>query len=299
VARRRSTFELFMEVASRLPWPTCLALAAGSAILLHLLSVYLAIPNGASGISATVHSLNSVGGLYARTLYGTLAKGFQFIIPAGFLFAGLASFIKRRQARALLTQAQSAPELAISTMTWSQFERLIGESFRRRGYKVAETGGSGSDGGVDIHLTKDGKSFLVQCKHWRTQGVGVSIVRELNGVIAARHAAGGFVVTSGHFTPEARHFAKSCEVELIDGERLGSLLRELESSPVDPSVSRPTDGPLTDPRAGDINTCPKCGSAMARRTARHGQFAGHDFLGCTRYPACRGTRQMAASAVFP
>ena len=185
MARRRSTFELFMEVASRLPWPTCLALAIGSAISLHLLSVYLAIPNGASGIGATVHSLNDVGGLYARTLYGTLAKAFQFIIPAGFLFAGLASFIRRLQARTLLTQAQSAPGPAISTMTWSQFERLIGESFRHRGYKVAETGRGGSDGGVDLHLTKERKSFLVQCKHWRTRRVGVSVVRELNGVLAA------------------------------------------------------------------------------------------------------------------
>jgi restriction system protein len=293
VARRRSTFELFMEVASRLPWPICLALAAGSAILLHLLSIHLAIPNDASGIDTTVHSLNDVGGLYARTLYGTLAKGLQFIVPTGFLFAGLASFIKRLQARALLTQAQSAPGQAISTMTWSQFERLIGESFRHRGYKVAETGGGGSDGGVDLHLTKDGKSFLVQCKHWRTQRVGVSIVRELNGVIAARHAAGGFVVTSGQFTPEAWHFAQSCQIELIDGDRLTSLLREIESKAANSIALHPADKPVVTPLAPEINTCPECGSAMTRRTAKRGQFAGHDFLGCTRYPACRGVRQIA------
>lgn len=293
MARRRSTFELFMEVASRLPWPTCLALAIGSAILLHLLSVYLAIPSGASGIGATVHSLNDVGGFYARTLYGTLAKGFQFIIPAGFLVAGLASFMKHRQARALLTQAQSAPGLAIGTMTWSQFERLIGESFRRRGYKVVETGGGGSDGGVDLLLTKDSKSFLVQCKHWRTQRVGVSTVRELNGVLAARHAAGGFVVTSGQFTSEAWHFAKSCEIELIDGDRLAFLLLALESKSAGHIDSGTSGNPTANPAArSEISTCPECGSAMVRRTAKQGRYAGEDFLGCARFPACRGVLRL-------
>lgn len=29
---------------------------------------------------------------------------------------------------------------------------------------------------------------------------------------------------------------------------------------------------------------------MTRRTAKKSQFAGQDFLGCTRYPACRGVR---------
>ena len=77
---------------------------------------------------------------------------------------------------------------------------------------------------------------------------------------------------------------------------MASLLRELESKPADHSFSPATDKPLTDPSVADINACPKCGSAMARRTASHGQFAGHDFLGCTRYPACRGVRQIAAMA---
>jgi restriction system protein len=88
-------------------------------------------------------------------------------------------------------------------MTWPQFERLIGESFRRRGYEVTEAGGGGGDGGVDLLLAREGESFLVQCKHWRTRRVGVSTIRELNGVIAARHAAGGFVITSGQFTPRS------------------------------------------------------------------------------------------------
>ena len=39
--------------------------------------------------------------------------------------------------------------------------------------------------------------------------------------------------------------------------------------------------------------CPKCGSAMVERTNRD---SGEPFLGCTRFPACRGTRPMPAGA---
>jgi hypothetical protein len=36
--------------------------------------------------------------------------------------------------------------------------------------------------------------------------------------------------------------------------------------------------------------CPKCGSAMVRRTNHD---SGEAFLGCTTFPACRGTRPIA------
>lgn len=85
-----------------------------------------------------------------------------------------------------------------------------------------------SHGGVDLELTKDGRRYLVQCKHWRVQSVGVTVIRELNGVVAARGASGGFVVTSGTFTPEARAFAVSCPIELIDGEQLEDMIRQPE-----------------------------------------------------------------------
>lgn len=41
-----------------------------------------------------------------------------------------------------------------------------------------------------------------------------------------------------------------------------------------------------------LPVCPKCGSAMTLRTAKKGVSAGNEFLGCSRYPACRGTRQI-------
>jgi restriction system protein len=54
--------------------------------------------------------------------------------------------------------------------------------------------------------------------------VGVESVRELCRVMAARHAAGGFVVTSGSFTAEARQLAEGREVELIGGDQLRTAI---------------------------------------------------------------------------
>ena len=95
------------------------------------------------------------------------------------------------------------------------------------------------DGGVDLVLTKPGKSggekFLVQCKQWRAYKVSVNIVRELLGAMAAQGAAGGFVVTSGVFTAEARAFAEGLNIELIDGTALAAMIDQACSA----DVSRP------------------------------------------------------------
>jgi ssDNA-binding Zn-finger/Zn-ribbon topoisomerase 1 len=38
--------------------------------------------------------------------------------------------------------------------------------------------------------------------------------------------------------------------------------------------------------------CPKCGGAMANRTAKQGANAGSTVWGCRTFPECRGTRSM-------
>lgn len=40
-----------------------------------------------------------------------------------------------------------------------------------------------------------------------------------------------------------------------------------------------------------VPSCPRCSSTMRRRTARRGSRAGGQFWGCSRYPACAGTRK--------
>ena len=42
--------------------------------------------------------------------------------------------------------------------------------------------------------------------------------------------------------------------------------------------------------------CPLCHGPMVLRTARTGPAPGRQFHGCSRFPACRGTRAMGSAA---
>jgi restriction system protein len=276
-ARRRLAEDLF-EIGFRLSWRTCVVAAAAAGLGLHFLAAALTTP-------ASAATTATLGAFAVRNLIGTIARLLQFVVPLALLVAALASCLRRSQATTLFRRARTDGLEAVARMSWGQFERLIGEAFRRRGFEAQETGGPSADGGVDLVLSKEGKRYFVQCKHWRTQSVGVGVVRELNGVVAAQGAAGGYVVTSGVFTSEARAFAKSCAIELIDGKALAAL--------IGPSTANAGGG--GGPSTGDPvgSECPKCGSAMVRRIAKQGAHAGEAFWGCSRYPECRGTRTIA------
>jgi restriction system protein len=117
-------------------------------------------------------------------------------------------------------------------------------------------------------------------------------VRELYGVMAARGATGGFVVTSGRFTDEAVSFASGRNVTLVDGPKLRGLLQQARASASRAAPLRPSAQPLTQVQAvpAEPPTCPLCSKPMVRRTAKRGANAGGEFWGCTGYPTCRGTR---------
>ena len=177
-------------------------------------------------------------------------------------------------------------------MSWREFELLVGEAFRLQGYSVTELGGAGADGGVDLVLRKGNEKFLVQCKQWKAFKVGVEVVRELYGVMAAQGAAGGFVITSGTFTADAKSFAEGRNVKLVDGPRLFDLLKQAKSSGGvgrSPAVATPIPKQVV-PAQEAAPACPTCQAPMVRRTAKKGANAGTQFWGCSKYPVCRGTR---------
>ncbi len=148
------------------------------------------------------------------------------------------------------------------------------------------------DGGVDLVLSKGGDRFLVQCKQWKAFKVGVTVVRELYGVMAARGAAGGFVVTSGRFTGEAAAFASGRNIRLIDGPTLLQLIRQ-GSSVAQPTVEPQCGEPAPSPSpVSDVPPCPVCTKAMVRRVAKRGASTGNAFWGCLAYPVCKGTRPL-------
>lgn len=278
--RRTSPIEDLMDVVSKLPWWFGLTLAIVS---------YVFLSNYAANSTAAIEANMGNSAAFVRATYLHTLAGFgQYLLPGVFLIGAIASLINRTKRKSLFRNAvNSESGSAVREMSWREFEMLVGELFRRRGYAVAENDGSGADGGVDLKLRKGTEIFLVQCKHWRAYKVSVNIVRELYGVMAAEGAAGGFVVTSGVFTSDAKAFASDKNVELIDGSQLSALLRETQ---LESTVDRWQAKPDMETVRHNTKTppCPQCGGVMVRRTARRGQNAGREFWGCSSYPGCRG-----------
>lgn len=260
-----------IELVALMPWWAGCALAVGSYVLLH--------------------GINQRGA--ALYPWSTLAYLGQYIVPL-LCLAGAAISASRRRHRENLVSAVagSASANALEGMSWRDFEKLVGEAFRLQGYQVSEAGGGGPDGGVDLVLRKGTETFLVQCKQWKAYQVGVRVVRELYGVMAARGAAGGFVVTSGRFTDDARAFANGRNVKLIDGPRLLKLIKQVKTARnpgegfAGESRLEPTFTEVT-----SVPACPVCGKNMVLRTAARGRSAGAKFWGCSAFPECRGTRK--------
>lgn len=249
-----------------LPWWVGVALALAAYVWLHDVA---AVP-GRLGLL--------LGYEPARTVAGVA----QYALPALLLLvAGLSALGRRRAAAPLTQMTASASKAALNTMSWKEFEAVMAEAFRRKGYSVAEKGGVGAD----LVLKQAGKTFLVQCKQWRAIRVGVDTVRELHGVMVEKGAAGGFVVTWGVFTDEALAFARARHIELMDGKALRALTKGVS---LPRRLFRDTLSVMT------INApfCPECQSRMVKRKVRSGAHAGQVFWRCSRHPDCKGTRPL-------
>lgn len=288
MAKRQSTFEILVAIAAKLPW--------WGGVLLALLSY--AILHAVAGMeNVAPKSLQGMSAFAAKQMVITAALFGQYLVSVIFLAGAVASAYGRWKRGGLHARAASASNADIlQDTTWQEFEMLVGEAFRRKGFSVREAGGAGPDGGVDLVLSMGSDKYLVQCKQWRALKVGVTTVRELYGVMAATHASGGFVVTSGEFSKEAAEFAKGRNIELIGKDQLMALIRDVRKD----LVPFPRVGPQSDPWSNPIAdaesvsramtpSCPTCGSAMTMRVAKRGGNAGNSFWGCKKYPHCKGT----------
>lgn len=221
------------------------------------------------------------------TLFAPVVRVIGAILAVGILLFGLKGAIGRfldgiltaRRSRKVFERAIDRP--GAMSMTWSQLEDLVGQTYQRLGYEVVRRGGPQPDGGVDLELHRAGERVLVQCKHWKSWQVGVKPVRELWGVAASEGAARAIFVTSGTYTQAARSFAADKALELLDGSALAGLVKAAGRGP-DAQQPAAVTNQIT-------VVCPRCGQPMVRRIARQGPNSGQAFWGCSDYPACRGT----------
>jgi restriction system protein len=270
--RKESGFELLASM--RWPVPVALGIIA-----------YLSIRYGIGWLFGSNQNPYLAG--LARQLSSDAFAPFAWLVLGVCWLAALASYIGAKGRQRLLETRTSMDSLR--ALSWRQFELLVGEAFRRQGYTVQETGQGGADGGIDLVLRKDGKLTLVQCKRWKTQRVDVKVVREMYGLLAHHQASEVKIIAVGAYTADAQRFATGKPIELITGAALLDMVRSVQTTPATPTPqARPSAAPETTP------PCPKCGREMQLRANRR---TNERFWGCTTYPACRGTRQLAESAL--
>jgi restriction system protein len=122
----------------------------------------------------------------------------------------------------------------IKAMEAPAFERLARLLLLRLGFSHVEVVGRSGDGGIDllgIVKINNVLSFrvLAQCKRYK-DSVGPGDMRDFRGAMQGRTDKGIFI-TSGRYTREARSEASRDGVpaiDLIDGEGLTNLLKDLE-----------------------------------------------------------------------
>jgi restriction system protein len=204
------------------------------------------------------------------------------LVAFGILIGGFGGYRYRQRHAAFLRQNITLDW--VNGLTWQEFENLVGEIFRARGYLVENVGGGGADGGIDLRLIRQGETTLVQCKRWKVFKVGVRPIREFFGVIASEGVDRGIFVSSGIYTNEAFRFAEGKQLELIDGVQFAEMAKSFQAHVLTKDVTSLSD---TTP---DRPECPSCGKPMVLRRAKTGKNVGQEFWGCSTFPACRGTR---------
>ena len=160
------------------------------------------------------------------------------------------------------------------SLSGAEFERELGTLYRYLDYRVESTPTSG-DQGIDLILSKDGRTTIVQCKSHKSP-VGPAVARELLGSLVAFGADGAILACTGGFTRGVKEFVRGKPIELISASDLAALGERVESDIQDLTSSSP------------ICPMPGCRRTMILRTGSYGRF-----WGCPAYPRCKGTRDTA------
>ena len=171
----------------------------------------------------------------------------------------------------------------LKELEWKLFEDVCMEYLRLKNCDAKVTS-IGADGGMDMKVSdKNGNVIAVaQCKAWN-KPIGVSLVRELYGVMAAERVKHGIFLTTSVFSNDAIEFAKDKALLLIDGEEFVNLINGLKDDDkrkIDKLVNK-------DDRK--TPTCVNCNIKLIKRTTKSGLNKGREFWGCINYPRCKVT----------
>ena len=193
-----------------------------------------------------------------------------------------------------------------------QFERELAALYRQLGYQVQSTPKSG-DQGIDLILTKGGKTTIVQCKGQKGPA-SPAVVRELYGAFHkfndAHHA---ILACNAGFTQGVRKFVRGTPITLLSAEeiaRMAGSAAQSQQRQLIPDETTSFSVPEAQTARMDQQQqlirvdstadklaclrCSNCGSGMTLRSTKYDKF-----WRCGRLPECKGIRNTGQSGVTP
>lgn len=134
--QRTSPLEDLIAIASKFPWWISALLVPISYLVLHSIATRPIMPNALTP--------GQMGDAVATGLVTTLCMFGQFIIPFAFGLAASISWVRSIRQPKLYETVKSHSDVAVlNEMTWEDFEVLVGEHFRKKGFQVSREGGNG------------------------------------------------------------------------------------------------------------------------------------------------------------
>jgi len=191
----------------------------------------------------------AIGALVA--LPSAVGIALALLLAAGGGGAAAASAAQRRHqdAQAAAAEAARAAE-SLEGIGWREFELLISESFRQRGYRVLDLVGSDTEHRFDLVLVRQGRITLAHCRPVGSDRVDDDAIRALAARRRVRGASSAILVSAGRFTSRSVACAKDHQVSLLGGRPLRKLIHEVRASRRGASLRADAEAARAPPAAG-------------------------------------------------
>ena len=159
--------------------------------------------------------------LVAAGAYALLPEPYRVLgITGGLPFAVISVIALWQQLRRPSAKRSEQILQAVGKMTWPQFAVLLEEGFTRQGYRVERV-----QGAADFALRREGRTTMVAARRWKAARHGEEALQALQGAAQSQGAGQCLYVALGDLSANAQGFARTHQVQLMQGPALAYLLQ--------------------------------------------------------------------------
>lgn len=155
------------------------------------------------------------------------AEYFVFGAMGGFPFVVITLITLWRQLSAPSTAHVAATLAQVGAMSWRDFSAALAQALAREGFEVKRL----DTAAADFELLKAGRCVLLSGKRWKAARLGLEPFQALEAARNSRDASSCICVTTGNVTDQARAFAATHQIRIIEGTELAQLLRPVLAGP--------------------------------------------------------------------